>query len=942
MAKSTPTPAFDIHVDGSCLTNSTDLRIPSKQRDASDETVVHNPPEQESDSRPSVDDEGTGDAHKEMGKHSALINERISAQIHEAARKVIADIEREHYEDQEDSLLSAQTDESYEGGETELTHDDGTEMTYDGTEATYESEQEEPLDSYEGESQLNAHLDEALTAWEPANESENTNGELDQDSSSHHDGDIDDDVFSEESGRSQRSSINSVHDLNSSDEAFQKALTSPAVGEEAATSHSSKTISRIPSTTSYVADESNLRTPSKVLNRPPFRTPSSVRAMQMGSPTQSIFSSPRSAKRNVPTVSRIGTPTSQYSPSKRTPTRFKAPKEKPLVLLHVTLMPLQWPFAHAMTSRDVPESLHHVKESWGLLQDKLANTVLERGILLSHPQDSYEVLEERLLEALELPVRPRAQILKCGHYMGPADLDTASSDDESAETYFKQAPGTERKWCDICRKDVKLEETGETCGKRRFNVKIFAGNGLMRAGAWAAVWKEMERVDVEIEPWVEINLRPDLELLALTIPVEPLLEHGDDGFIDEEDELLQQGRSLELGDLPEQEPSSEEAEIRRKFEEEELAHKLREEQELNQKIEEEEMHRKLVEEEEEAQRLMDEEALRRKLIDEERMREIYEHQQNLHHQQQQQQQHQRATRQVVDPDSLPELLIAAFKVLMRDKKNIAIGILSLLVLFLALRPAAEVPSLEQRGVVMGAPRIVVGSEREAVFETARQVVKPVEIAPAKVEVVEETVPELTPESTIEIVLDPSTKAAEVVKETLSEVPSVVGEATMEVPSAPIPTQPAQNVPMEEAKIAEDKNIQLDSVVDKTQPEPIACIIKPTTEPEQTKSELPTLDTSIGEVPEEQTPRQSTLESTTEILEIAPPMNIEKETTIESEGLDQKAIEDKILQAEQVNELQKAESAARKLAAKATALDSEPPTEDQNTFTQRLQIEEPTA
>jgi hypothetical protein len=325
--------------------------------------------------------------------------------------------------------------------------------------------------------------------------------------------------------------MNSLQDLNSSDEAFQKTLTSPTVGEEAATSHE-ETVSRVPSISSYTPDESNLRTPSKILHRPPFRTPSSVRAMQMSSPTPSLFSSPRSAKRHVPTVSRIGTPTSQYSPSKRTPTRFKAKKEQPLVLLHVTVMPLQWPLAHAMAST-VPESLQHVKESWLLLQDKLADTVLERGILLPHPQDSYEVLEERLLEALELPVRPRAQILKCGHYMGPTDIDTLSSDDEDGETYFVEAPNG-KKWCDICRKDVKLENTGEISGKRRFNLKIYASNGLMRGGAWAACWREMERVDVEIEPWVDVGLRSELEHLASVSPLEPVQEEEDDGFVDEE------------------------------------------------------------------------------------------------------------------------------------------------------------------------------------------------------------------------------------------------------------------------------------------------------------------------------------------------------------------------------------------------------------------------
>lgn len=712
MGKSTP-PPFAIHVDGSCLTDTTDLEQP-KQREASSDTIVHNPVEDEAEQTPSKPEQST---------RADLFDEKIQAQIHEAARKVVADIERARYdEEQEDSILSSRTDESYSVEGTELTHDE-TELTYDGTEAAYETDHEEHIPGAENE--LDSQIDQALDDWEP----DNGHAEDEQDSSSHHE-DVDDDVFSEESGRSQRSSMNSIHDLISSDEAYQKELASPAVGEEAATSHP---VSRIPSIASYTPDEPNMNTPSKVLHRPPFRTPSSVRAMQMTSPTPSIFASPRSTKRHHPTGSRIGTPTSQYSPSKRTPTRFKAKKEEPLVLLHVTVMPLQWPYSHAMTSRDIPESLQGVKENWGLLQDKLADTVLERGVLLPHPQDSYEVLEERLLDALELPVRPRATILKCGHYMGPLDVETPSSDDENTTTtsYFRRESGSDRKWCDICRKDVKLEETGETCGKRRFNVKIYASNGLMRAGAWAACWREMERVDVEIEPWVESNARGDLDELAASAPPEPVDE--EDEFVDEEEVVVEDEKSLEE-ELPKTEESNEhhqsaaEKEIIRKFEEEELKHRLAEEEKiqvllaeekaLQEKMEQEEQMRLKTLEEQKMREILDRPSSpsisgrsnhsRRTTLGDDRMREIYgrpsispsigegsQYQEHIHHQpspQSQSQQRQQRMPQTVDPDSLPDLLFAAFKVLLRDKKNIAIGFLSILVLLLALKPHTSASS----------------------------------------------------------------------------------------------------------------------------------------------------------------------------------------------------------------------------------------------------------
>ena len=378
-----------------------------------------------------------------------------------------------------------------------------------------------------------------------------------------------------------------------------------------------------------------------------------------------------------------------------------------------------------------------------MLYDKLADTVLERGILLPHPQDSYEVLEERLLEALELPVRPRATILKCGHYMGPLDIESPSSDEEEnnlsthTTSYLQQDPSNGRKWCDICRKDVKLENTGEVHGRRRFNVKIYAGNGLMRAGAWAAAWTEMERVDVEIEPWVETNIRRELEEFAACSPSHGQIKDEDgDGFVDDDDEddtveieeaadKALEEVSLKLDELETvHQQSAEEKEIIREFEEEERKHRLAEEERLQHLLAAEKT--ALQEQMERDEEQMRERAImarpasrtsnsghsnysRRTTLSEDRMREIYGHaalpipsqiieeedeRHNHHKPHPQARHHNQRPSPTIDPNSLPDLLFAAFKVVLRDKKNIAIGFLSILVLLLALKPHTSTsPSL---------------------------------------------------------------------------------------------------------------------------------------------------------------------------------------------------------------------------------------------------------
>lgn len=556
--------------------------------------------------------------------------DRIEAQIQAAARAVVASFEDGSYQGDE-SVLSARTDESYNAEHSLIGYEEGSALSAQ----TYETDDyDNPrLDYNPANSQLSYAGSEG--AYETEDEEERHGGDADEagDSSSHHDGDIEDDVFSP-SENSGRSSINSCHDT--SDEANNKELTSPVVGEEAG-----EPISRIPSAASYTPMQTP-HTPTKGMPRPTFRNPSSVRAMQMSSPPPSIFSSPRSSKRHLPPGSRMSTPSTRtsFSPSKRTPTRFKK-KQEPLVLLHVTVLPLTWPHARAISSQDVPASLLGVKDNYRLLHEKLGDTVLERGILLPHPQDSYEVLEERLLEALELPVSPRARILKCGHYMGP---ETPSSDEEGAVLTGRVR---DRKWCDICEREVKIEGSGmDGKAETRFRVKVYASNGLMRAGAWAAAWREMERVDVELEPYVEGRLVGELEDFAASVahPPEPVHEDEEDAFVDEDEtaEVEQRQTNPEITVHPDEE-----------------------------------------------RRAQDEEMLRRQQMEEERLREVYGHghpraesQMSSSHQEHP---HVPVAR-VEHGDSLPELLLAAFKVAMRDRRNVLICVLSALVLLLALKP----------------------------------------------------------------------------------------------------------------------------------------------------------------------------------------------------------------------------------------------------------------
>lgn len=651
---------FDIHVDDCCMSPTEPEN--SLERQTSEETTIHHDISAESmeaEGREHEHDEIQNDEDKNNHTHERR-RERMEEEIKAAARTVVENLEKHKaFQRHQDSELSMQTDESYDGaeshnGETDYTHDDGTELTYDGTEGTFETEM---------------HSDRG-------------------------DGEADDDVFSRASRNSHRSSLNSSqgHHHMSEEAEQEKALPSPVVGEEA--NSTSQAISRLPSGISSVMLQSQSPgTPTRSHLRTAFHSSSSVRALQMSSPAASLYSSPRSARRDRhqyhPTVSRLGTPTSPRSATSRTPTRFK--KEYPLELLHTTVLPVQWSYAAALLSPELPVSLQSVKESYRLLQEKLGELVLTRGILIAHPQDSYEVLEERLLEALELPVRPRAKILKCGHYMGPSDDEGSNDDSDSGIVRSDSA----RSWCDVCGRPVRYEVVEPGAGERRFRVKIFASNGLMTAGAWAAVWQQMEKIDVEIEPYVDSHLIEDLDMLAGQY--HHSASHHEDGFVDTEPmESIEHHDGEEAREMHEREMQEHEEarmheeENRRLDEEAQMMH-----DEENRKLDEEarQIH--------EAEKMAEDRAMREHILAEEQHRQLYElHQEETKEEERPQTATSPATspsrgrrqekRTQVHGDSLPELLLAAAKLAIQDTKNVVICVLSFFVLLLALRPRAMV------------------------------------------------------------------------------------------------------------------------------------------------------------------------------------------------------------------------------------------------------------
>lgn len=250
------------------------------------------------------------------------------------------------------------------------------------------------------------------------------------------------------------------------------------------------------------------------MTRPSFRRRGSVRRMQMSSPTP-FERSPR--RQVLHSKSRTGTPRSVRSSAKGSPLSRKwregeeeeEKKEYPLVLLHVTLLPVDLRWSAGSMQKILPVE---VLDNLQLLRTKVSETIVQRGILIPHPRHEYDLLEERLLEALELK---KERITKCGHFRARDSTSSISSAESSVRSsdsgLGSSVEGIDADTCITCHSRVKSVDTGVGIGKQKWSIKVFAANGLMRASAWAAAWSEMERVDVEILPWIDEEMRRQLD-----------------------------------------------------------------------------------------------------------------------------------------------------------------------------------------------------------------------------------------------------------------------------------------------------------------------------------------------------------------------------------------------------------------------------------------------
>ncbi|KAJ5826692.1 hypothetical protein N7447_003455 [Penicillium robsamsonii] len=243
-----------------------------------------------------------------------------------------------------------------------------------------------------------------------------------------------------------------------------------------------------------------------------FRKPSSVRAMQMHTEDEADDDDYITPQRRRPGLrSRSPGPSPLKRPTYHSPNALKHPKPKkeaPLVLLHCTLLPPSIPVPGASDPRNQgileDELPAEYWKRWRRLQDRVGSGVLrDRGVLISHPEDLYDILEERLLESLELQ-RPR---LQNGHFVGREDHGSGSgSEEDFSDIGESETDGEQGDECPDCGTHVRHGDSN-----RKWEIRVFAANGLMRAGAWAAAWRDMEKVDVEVGLWLPSDVRRGLE-----------------------------------------------------------------------------------------------------------------------------------------------------------------------------------------------------------------------------------------------------------------------------------------------------------------------------------------------------------------------------------------------------------------------------------------------
>jgi len=255
----------------------------------------------------------------------------------------------------------------------------------------------------------------------------------------------------------------------------------------------------------------------------PFRNPSSVLNIQMQDEDDIIPHHHKRAPRTSRNISNFSARSSgSISQTKLrggrdellSPRSSKIKKEFPLVLLHCSLLPAVLPIKTRISDAALLQAVlpEEYWMRWELLTDKITNDleVQSRGVLIPHPKADYELLEERLLESLEL-ARPR---LRLGHFYGHENVDEVEESESDADTAEQ---GTK---CQDCGNRV-MEDIARD---RKWEVKVYAANGLMRAGAWAAAWNEMEKVDIEVSVCLPEEIRREVDERCLRLGAGPGME----------------------------------------------------------------------------------------------------------------------------------------------------------------------------------------------------------------------------------------------------------------------------------------------------------------------------------------------------------------------------------------------------------------------------------
>ncbi|PNS15174.1 hypothetical protein CAC42_8175 [Sphaceloma murrayae] len=167
------------------------------------------------------------------------------------------------------------------------------------------------------------------------------------------------------------------------------------------------------------------------------------------------------------------------------------------------------PLAAPLVDRQITQCLSpDTRQRLTMLRTKLTEEVARRGLLIKHPHDDYELLEERVLQALELE---ECRIGKDGHFLSPTK--NGINDEMDTEGEDRVDSGTELEdevQCETCDRLIRGNPRGfKDAGE--WDIQIFAGNGRIQAGTWAVAWEDMETVDVLVTPWLSERERKTLE-----------------------------------------------------------------------------------------------------------------------------------------------------------------------------------------------------------------------------------------------------------------------------------------------------------------------------------------------------------------------------------------------------------------------------------------------